>query len=160
MVDFIKRLVERALSGEARKGHSDKESTEDTRDGQSAPDPIFVRGPDEFSPGSQYFECLHVQENAVKSKDYKAASIAARASLPFIRNWLEKKFVPEGETVSIRIPALSQGGTMMAICGDDEGLSEMSLLVTEFDQLKLYSCLLYTSPSPRDRTRSRMPSSA
>ena len=24
----------------------------------------------------------------------------------------------------------------------------------------LYFCLLYTSPSPRDRTRSRMPSSA
>ena len=30
------------------------------------------------------------------------------------------------------------------------------------DQLKdkLWNCLLYTSPSPRDRTRSRMPSSA
>ena len=26
--------------------------------------------------------------------------------------------------------------------------------------VKLYPCLLYTSPSPRDRTRSRMPSSA
>ena len=26
--------------------------------------------------------------------------------------------------------------------------------------LRLWSCLLYTSPSPRDRTRSRMPSSA
>ena len=25
---------------------------------------------------------------------------------------------------------------------------------------KLFTCLLYTSPSPRDRTRSRMPSSA
>ena len=25
---------------------------------------------------------------------------------------------------------------------------------------KFYNCLLYTSPSPRDRTRSRMPSSA
>ena len=25
---------------------------------------------------------------------------------------------------------------------------------------ELFSCLLYTSPSPRDRTRSRMPSSA
>ena len=25
---------------------------------------------------------------------------------------------------------------------------------------KPYGCLLYTSPSPRDRTRSRMPSSA
>ena len=28
------------------------------------------------------------------------------------------------------------------------------------NQLKVYCCLLYTSPSPRDRTRSRMPSSA
>ena len=27
-------------------------------------------------------------------------------------------------------------------------------------QLDIFSCLLYTSPSPRDRTRSRMPSSA
>ena len=26
--------------------------------------------------------------------------------------------------------------------------------------LKAYGCLLYTSPSPRDRTRTRMPSSA
>ena len=32
----------------------------------------------------------------------------------------------------------------------------------EFDIkiITLYVCLLYTSPSPRDRTRSRMPSSA
>ena len=30
----------------------------------------------------------------------------------------------------------------------------------KFEQENLNSCLLYTSPSPRDRTRSRMPSSA
>ena len=29
-----------------------------------------------------------------------------------------------------------------------------------FAQERIYVCLLYTSPSPRDRTRSRMPSSA
>jgi len=28
------------------------------------------------------------------------------------------------------------------------------------DKLQALACLLYTSPSPRDRTRSRMPSSA
>ena len=28
------------------------------------------------------------------------------------------------------------------------------------EQVEEHSCLLYTSPSPRDRTRSRMPSSA
>ena len=30
----------------------------------------------------------------------------------------------------------------------------------EFNRGELINCLLYTSPSPRDRTRSRMPSSA
>ena len=30
----------------------------------------------------------------------------------------------------------------------------------ELEHERGYSCLLYTSPSPRDRTRSRMPSSA
>ena len=33
-------------------------------------------------------------------------------------------------------------------------------LVTLIDEKTGYGCLLYTSPSPRDRTRSRMPSSA
>ena len=28
------------------------------------------------------------------------------------------------------------------------------------NRMNIYTCLLYTSPSPRDRTRSRMPSSA
>ena len=36
------------------------------------------------------------------------------------------------------------------VCGRD----------TPADIMRSYSCLLYTSPSPRDRTRSRMPSSA
>ena len=32
--------------------------------------------------------------------------------------------------------------------------------MTHIEDKVLYGCLLYTSPSPRDRTRSRMPSSA
>ena len=39
----------------------------------------------------------------------------------------------------------------------DEGLIRHMIL----NSLRMYrTCLLYTSPSPRDRTRSRMPSSA
>ena len=33
-------------------------------------------------------------------------------------------------------------------------------LLAHILQVEVYPCLLYTSPSPRDRTRSRMPSSA
>ena len=66
---------------------------------------------------------------------------------------------------------------------EDEGhfvnfsiLEDDTVIVTEFfnftstiqrlpldeaiDKQKILTCLLYTSPSPRDRTRSRMPSSA
>ena len=37
--------------------------------------------------------------------------------------------------------------------------SEINRILGKVDELAI-SCLLYTSPSPRDRTRSRMPSSA
>ena len=46
---------------------------------------------------------------------------------------------------------------------DDATLAELVRLRVENDNLKKELadvCLLYTSPSPRDRTRSRMPSSA
>ena len=38
--------------------------------------------------------------------------------------------------------------------------NKVSFSVERVKGIKLLSCLLYTSPSPRDRTRSRMPSSA
>ena len=40
-------------------------------------------------------------------------------------------------------------------------LEEEGFRISHFDSgEKALACLLYTSPSPRDRTRSRMPSSA
>ena len=46
----------------------------------------------------------------------------------------------------------------------DQLIADETAKHTPFRSLELscnpYSCLLYTSPSPRDRTRSRMPSSA
>ena len=48
--------------------------------------------------------------------------------------------------------------------GDDEFRVEREIPVNTFHEIDFRggpgSCLLYTSPSPRDRTRSRMPSSA
>ena len=39
-------------------------------------------------------------------------------------------------------------------------IEEASRVIDDFCDRRFYTCLLYTSPSPRDRTRSRMPSSA
>ena len=55
----------------------------------------------------------------------------------------------------------SKGNTAEALTADIlkiNGMTYQSLAKVNFQAS--YTCLLYTSPSPRDRTRSRMPSSA
>ena len=60
---------------------------------------------------------------------------------------------------------LEQGNRVIATCRNKGKASELMSLVTRYHGfLEIFhmdlACLLYTSPSPRDRTRSRMPSSA
>ena len=53
--------------------------------------------------------------------------------------------------------------TQDQICDLLENLQQIEKLKNKDIRIlldKIVSCLLYTSPSPRDRTRSRMPSSA
>ena len=61
----------------------------------------------------------------------------------------------------------SEFRTPVFICGNDMNLDGRVVVLRKADQQNNFiqyhsdiSCLLYTSPSPRDRTRSRMPSSA
>ena len=64
--------------------------------------------------------------------------------------------LPKGKQVQMRLEFCrltehgAEAGTIKD-AGDDPDVTHGALL---------FSCLLYTSPSPRDRTRSRMPSSA
>ena len=65
-------------------------------------------------------------------------------------------------------PALGSGLDVIRDCTDDEVMSKTYTQKEYRDALRQFAadgdqygnCLLYTSPSPRDRTRSRMPSSA
>ena len=53
------------------------------------------------------------------------------------------------------------GAEVTLIARDEAKLkSVLDELSSQNGQAHSYICLLYTSPSPRDRTRSRMPSSA
>ena len=49
---------------------------------------------------------------------------------------------------------------LMLLCGIIAATAGPSSAVLLIPRQNFWSCLLYTSPSPRDRTRSRMPSSA
>jgi len=88
-------------------------------------------------PGGDYFNLLTKLQAAISDKNYRAAADAANKSLPLLRKWLKD---PRGddERLSISIPVLSQGGTMMAITGDRKGLEAVHTLVNEFDHLDEY----------------------
>ena len=60
-----------------------------------------------------------------------------------INETLKKKFFALSEVCNVRVLAFADIST-----------------TTNEEYGKFFFCLLYTSPSPRDRTRSRMPSSA
>ena len=59
----------------------------------------------------------------------------------------------------IKNEALKLGHTELKIEAFLQGVA-LNPKVLEADRAQAIFCLLYTSPSPRDRTRSRMPSSA
>ena len=53
-----------------------------------------------------------------------------------------------------------QSGDTLVVVRIDRLARSLSHLLEVIERLEAKGCLLYTSPSPRDRTRSRMPSSA
>ena len=55
---------------------------------------------------------------------------------------------------------LDLGDVINQAKGTEEGLFELRVTIEQPTRADGDTCLLYTSPSPRDRTRSRMPSSA
>ena len=55
---------------------------------------------------------------------------------------------------------LGTANTLVYVRGRGIVLNEPSVVAVNQDSGGILACLLYTSPSPRDRTRSRMPSSA
>ena len=64
------------------------------------------------------------------------------------------------EDVSFTVHRNNKVGLVGANGTGKTSLFKMILGEFESDQGQCNYCLLYTSPSPRDRTRSRMPSSA
>ncbi|AGI74262.1 DnaJ-like protein [Octadecabacter arcticus 238] len=88
-------------------------------------------------PGNNYFKLLEALESAIADRRYEDAADAARKSIAPLRNWLKD---PRGdeERLQISIPALRQGGTMMAITRDRNGLEKVRDLVNEFEYLEAY----------------------
>ena len=75
-----------------------------------------------------------------------------------VANWLypyRNQLTPE-EKFEVRVKDPMSGEMWMI----EELIQQMNQKVDKLQDDMMYVCLLYTSPSPRDGTKSRMPSSA
>ena len=82
---------------------------------------------------------------------------AAERSIPIngVDEWM---FIKSGSDQSLQLFVSHTWFLYRLACQVVEEWPDREL--SEFSEGKFITCLLYTSPSPRDRTRSRMPSSA
>ena len=81
--------------------------------------------------------------------------------------YLASIFTPDTALISIIIPVMYfvaafqvSDGVQVALAGVFKGLKRTKIVMYSNLIAYLMICLLYTSPSPRDRQKSRMPSSA
>ena len=75
---------------------------------------------------------------------------------------LGEKGIDELE-MPIELPKLGKNSQPIPLSQNSDFINASDNIIRESDTFDTFmdsSCLLYTSPSPRDRTRSRMPSSA
>ena len=89
---------------------------------------------------------------AEKSRIYeKMLGMGIRSLSAYIR-----KMALDGYCLHLDLKELQRMAYLLQMCSNN--LNQYAKRANECG--KVYACLLYTSPSPRDRTRSRMPSSA
>ena len=111
---------------------------------------------------------------AVEPKEKKMVSettqtLSASNLIKEFENGQLKKELPEiyvGDTVKVGVK-ITEGNKErdqpyegVVIAKRHGGINQTITVRRIFQGIGVESCLLYTSPSPRDRTRSRMPSSA
>lgn len=148
MLGFIKKLLGSQPSSSSRTAHvaiveqegdtaSQSSQVTDELDAWSQRNLEAMDRMSAEMPGGDYFALLERLQETISKRNYAEAADAALRSIAPLRDWLND---PRGDGVrlQLRIPALQQGGTMMALKGDLEGLEKLRDLVAEFDHLEPY----------------------
>ena len=121
-----------------------------------------------YSVPENYKSILTLKETQIaikKIKDFFERQLAVELNLTRVSAPI---FVPAKSGLNDNLNGHERPVSFDAVCGEDLEIvhslakwKRMALKTYGFSVHEgLYTCLLYTSPSPRDRTRSRMPSSA
>ena len=113
---------------------------------------VFIYGGKSNEKGKEYVSFLVYGENG-KSVEEKAKEHMRRLAIMFEELGYEREDFPWFINLRKEDIALTVAVTEYIIRKPED----LNFLIRHYNK---YSCLLYTSPSPRDRQKPRMPSSA
>lgn len=83
-----------------------------------------------------YFDTMSQIQAAVSRRDFDGAARLVRENLRYIPDWVKETCSEYGTFDIGTIPALQQGGTVLALVGDDEGLAQMSEVIGSAPELQ------------------------
>lgn len=127
MLNFIKHLF-------SSKSPLDKPQREITSDIDISSSSPAVRA----SVSNSYFDTMSKMQVAISKRDFQGAARCVRENLRQIPKWVKETRHDYGSFDIDSIPTLQQGGTILAIVGDDDGLAEMLQIVTSVPDLALW----------------------
>ena len=124
MLRFIRRLLGTDIGSDHRQ-RGDNEET------------LAHRWPVSRSTGAsdRYFESMSQMQAALSKRDYGTAAELVRENLRWIPEWVKETVQDYGSFDISSIPALQQGGTILALLNDKEGLNRMSEIVASVAEL-------------------------
>ena len=125
MLGFIKWLLGSDIAGD-----------DNRRDGKEEPVIHPASLSREHRNSDIYFASMSRLQAAVSKRDYEGASRLVRENLKYVPQWVEETRRDYGSFDIRSIPALEQGGTMLALSGDEEGLAGMLEIVASLPELE------------------------
>lgn len=90
----------------------------------------------EKTAGDAYFDSMGQLQAAVAERKYTEAAALVRENLRHLPAWVQEWSRDYGSFDIRSIPALEQGGTVLALVGDDEGLARMREFVQDTPVLR------------------------
>ena len=123
------RLIRRLLGTDIGPDHHHRGGNEET---------FSHRSPTSRPVGSsdRYFDSMTQMQAAISQRDYESAAGFVHESLRSIPEWVKETVRDYGSLHVRSIPALEQGGTILALLDDRKGLRRMSDIVASVPELE------------------------
>ena len=92
--------------------------------------------PLENGASSSYFDTMSRMQVAITRRDFDAAAVLVRENITHIPEWIKENLQQYGSFDIASIPSLEQGGKVLALVADKEGLLRMQAIVDSTPELE------------------------